>query len=179
MYRTHQMYVQDDWRVSKRLTLNLGLRYEINLAPIVGNDMLSDFDPTVPNPGAGGRRARWSSPATVRAGRIRVRWRRTGRRHRAAARVCLRPGQQDDHARRGDSQLSDRSSILWAPRITWASCSGSPSARPEPGFEPAFHVAGWRAILGAGAANRSLRRQRQFKRPVLQREDRQPGDPTS
>src|SRR5262249_57757851 len=54
-YRTHQMYFQDDWRVSKKLTLNLGLRYEMNLAPIYGNDILSNFDPTVPNPGADGR----------------------------------------------------------------------------------------------------------------------------
>jgi hypothetical protein len=54
-YRTHQMYVQDDWRVTKRLTVNLGLRYEINLAPIYGDNMLSNFDPSVPNPGAGGR----------------------------------------------------------------------------------------------------------------------------
>jgi hypothetical protein len=49
------MYFQDDWRVSKKLTLNLGLRYEINLAPIYGNDILSNFDPSVPNPGADGR----------------------------------------------------------------------------------------------------------------------------
>ncbi|HZT31120.1 MAG TPA: TonB-dependent receptor [Bryobacteraceae bacterium] len=54
-YRTHQMYFQDDWRVSSRLTLNLGLRYEINLAPIYGDDILSNFDPSVPNPGADGR----------------------------------------------------------------------------------------------------------------------------
>ncbi len=53
-YRTHQMYFQDDWRVSSRLTLNLGFRYEINLAPIYGNDILSNFDPSKPNPGAGG-----------------------------------------------------------------------------------------------------------------------------
>ncbi len=53
-YRTHQMYFQDDWRVSSRLTVNLGLRYELNLAPIYGNDILSNFDPSKPNPGAGG-----------------------------------------------------------------------------------------------------------------------------
>jgi len=54
-YRTHQMYFQDDWRVSSRLTMNLGLRYEINLAPIYGDDILSNFNPSKPNPGADGR----------------------------------------------------------------------------------------------------------------------------
>ena len=54
-FRTHQMYFQDDWRVTRKLTLNLGLRYEINLAPVYGDDILSNFDATVPNPGADGR----------------------------------------------------------------------------------------------------------------------------
>ena len=53
-YRTQQMYFQDDWRVSSRLTVNIGLRYEFNLAPIYGNNILSNFSPTTPNPGAGG-----------------------------------------------------------------------------------------------------------------------------
>jgi hypothetical protein len=47
-------YFQDDWRVSSKLTLNLGLRWETTLPPYEANDRWSDFDPTRPNPGAGG-----------------------------------------------------------------------------------------------------------------------------
>ena len=53
-YRSHQMFFQDDWHVSRRLTLNIGLRYEMNVAPISGDDRLSELDLTLPNPGAGG-----------------------------------------------------------------------------------------------------------------------------
>lgn len=53
-YRTHQMFFQDDWRVTPRLTLNLGVRYEINLAPMGADDKISDLNMTLPNPGAGG-----------------------------------------------------------------------------------------------------------------------------
>jgi hypothetical protein len=46
-------YFQDDWRVSPRLTLNLGIRYDVE-TPIweVGGRM-SNFDPYAPNPLAG------------------------------------------------------------------------------------------------------------------------------
>ena len=53
-FDSHQMYVQDDWRVSRRLTLNLGLRFEIYRPPRVGKDLASDLDPKLPNPGADG-----------------------------------------------------------------------------------------------------------------------------
>ena len=53
-FRSHEAYFQDDWRVSTRLTLNLGLRFSLARPVLVGNYDASDFDPTLPNPGAGG-----------------------------------------------------------------------------------------------------------------------------
>lgn len=48
-------YFQDDWRVTQNLIINLGVRWETTLPPTGENDSWSDFDPTRPNPGAGGR----------------------------------------------------------------------------------------------------------------------------
>jgi hypothetical protein len=47
-------YAQDDWRVSSKLVVNLGLRWETTLPPTGLNDRWSDFSPTRPNPAAGG-----------------------------------------------------------------------------------------------------------------------------
>jgi len=42
----HFGYVQDDWRISDRLTLNLGLRYEYATPQWERDNVLSNFDPT-------------------------------------------------------------------------------------------------------------------------------------
>lgn len=41
------MFFNDDWKVMRQLTLNLGLRYEMNLPPYDVNDRLSNYLPSI------------------------------------------------------------------------------------------------------------------------------------
>jgi hypothetical protein len=54
-WRNVGMYFMDDWKATRKLTLNLGFRWEVigGLTEVAGR--MAQFDPTVLNPGAGGR----------------------------------------------------------------------------------------------------------------------------
>ncbi len=54
IYDYHAAYVQDDWHVTKRLTVNFGLRYELTRPPYQPSQKYEDFSPTAPNPGVNG-----------------------------------------------------------------------------------------------------------------------------
>lgn len=46
----HAWYAQDDWRVSDRLTINAGLRYDVDLPRTERDDRMSWFDPEARSP---------------------------------------------------------------------------------------------------------------------------------
>lgn len=49
----HGYFFQDDWKITAKLTLNLGLRYELITPFIESNDLLANFDPNFMNPNTG------------------------------------------------------------------------------------------------------------------------------
>ena len=45
----HSFYVQDDWKIHPNLTLNYGVRYELETPPVQKYGQISIFNPTVPD----------------------------------------------------------------------------------------------------------------------------------
>ena len=46
----YNVFAQDDWRATPKLTVNLGLRYELDLPPFEAGGRLATFDPSLYEP---------------------------------------------------------------------------------------------------------------------------------
>ena len=46
----HALYFQDDWRVTQKLTLNLGLRWEMETGPVERYNRIATVEPDIPSP---------------------------------------------------------------------------------------------------------------------------------
>lgn len=75
-YRWKQfgLYAQDDWRVTPKLTLNLGIRYDLQIPRSDAKGQVSTMNPTLPNPSAGGIPGAYEffGKGTGRNGRFRL-----------------------------------------------------------------------------------------------------------
>src|ERR1700686_835619 len=72
-------FVQDDWRISKRVMLNLGLRYELQGVPSEANNQLGNFEPSVGLEQVGKNiGSLYNKDATNFAPRVGVAWDVTG-----------------------------------------------------------------------------------------------------
>ena len=54
-YSDYAFYAQDDFKITPRLTINYGLRYDLHRPLTEKYGRISSFVPDLPNPGAGGR----------------------------------------------------------------------------------------------------------------------------
>ncbi len=129
----HFAYLQDDWRATSRLTLNLGVRYEYSTPHWEENNVLSNFDPA-------------TNTMILARRRIDLRPRAHQSRSqqlRAAPRVCLHADAGDGDSRRLRPQLralQPRRRRQTSCRSTvrrWSTRSSTRRCRPRPTFVPA------------------------------------------
>ena len=50
-YKDYAMYAQDNYRMTPKLTVNYGLRYDLDIPATEAQNRFSMVDPTLPNPG--------------------------------------------------------------------------------------------------------------------------------
>ncbi len=90
-------YFQDDWKVTSRLTLNLGLRWETETGTAEAHDRIAYFDPNAANPIPNGPKgaiqfAGGKNPRSIRAANLAQFGTRIGAAFRLTPRTVIRAG---------------------------------------------------------------------------------------
>ena len=114
-YKTYALYVQDDWKVSSRLTLNLGLRWDLFSPFTEVNNLMSFFDPNLANSAAGGHLGALAFASSSRRTPAEAHYRNFGPRLGAAYRIdnktVLRAGYSIMYARALGSRTIGRQGL--------------------------------------------------------------------
>jgi hypothetical protein len=114
-YKTYAAYIQDDWKVSSRLTVNLGLRWDLFSPFTEVNNLMSFFDPSLANPAAGGHLGALAFASNSRRTPAEAHYRNFGPRLGAAYRLndktVLRAGYSIMYARALGSRTIGRQGL--------------------------------------------------------------------
>ena len=71
--KSYQLFAQDDYKLKPNLTLNLGLRFQVQPGWGEAKNLLGDFDPSIANPATGTNGAMWyAEGATGKSSRLTV-----------------------------------------------------------------------------------------------------------
>ena len=152
------MYLQDDLRVTAHLTLNLGIRWSVDQPRKEGVNFTSNFDPSLPNPGAGGRLGAIQFASNCNG--CNVRWAKT-----FYDDVAPRFGFAWSPGSKGTTAIRGGYGILYGP-LYYADFGNSMNAgyavTPNPvsrnGFSPAFNLnAGFPSYAPAPNLDPSIR----------------------
>ena len=137
-------YMQDSWRVSRRLTLTYGLRYELYTPRVEVADRQANFDPTAP--GGSVALAGPSAPCgrALRCTDYKDFAPRFGFAYQASPKLVVRGAYgffYDDYAVHG---FGGTSGLMYQPPFTWSSSITTPIAQPtnrlEDGIPPVITI---------------------------------------
>jgi hypothetical protein len=144
LFPTYAIWLQDDFKVSQRLALNLGLRYDVMKPYTEKDDRWSFMNATLPNPAAGGRpgalqfagygpnSCRCETPIKTYYGNIQP---RLGFAYKLSEKLVMRGAYGIMHTRRG--AVGGRGGARNGTGLL--GFSASPSFPSSNGFDPAFN----------------------------------------